>query len=217
MPFPTGHNQPASFVAGQLKDGSSFGTIDAPSFNGQPVKFKIDLRWYKSTLIAVVTVLKADGTTVIEQPSIKQSGYLNNIVQLALPNNVSTLKDLANLVATESKLQSIGLASNQLVPVNATGESIPFEQTADGKVQAYVSAADTAKAAQEAAKQQTAALQQLTNNLTGGTSTSTTGGTSGGMLSTMTTTTKVIIGVVVAVVVGGIIYLATKKKKGGKR
>ncbi len=217
MAFPTGHNQPTGFVAGQLKDGSSFGNIGPVDFNGQKVRFAITLRYYKNTLVAVVGQLKEDGTTVVDPPSIKPRQYLLNIAQLALPNNVQTLKDLAVLVADEAKLTSVGLAPNQLVPVNPSSEPIPFELTADGKVQSFISAADQAKAQAAAAAAQTTALNTLTNSLTGGTSPTGTNTTStGGVLSSMTMTTKIIIGVVVAVVVGGIIYLATKKKKGGK-
>lgn len=217
MAFATGHNAPAGFVAGQLRDGASFGIIDVATFNGQPAKFEVKLRWYKNTLVSVVSVLKPDGT-VIEQPAIKQSQYLLNIVQLALPNNVQSLKDLAALVANASKLSSIGLADGQLVPVNPTNELIPFEMTADGVVKAFISSADVAKQQADAAKTQQTLLTTLANNVAGGATTTTTSPDGTTTTTTgMSTMVKVIIAVVAAVVVGGIIYMATKKKKGGRK
>ena len=217
MAFATGHNPPAGFVAGQLRDGASFGSIDAANFNNQPAKFLITLRYYKNTLIAVVAVTKPDGT-VIEQPTIKQAQYLTNISGLALPNQIQALKDLAGLVATPAKLSAIGLAENQLVPVNPTNDLIPFEMTADGLVKSFVSPADVAKQQAAAATTQQNLLTTLANSVTTGATTTTTA-TDGTTTTTtgMSTMVKVIIAVIAAVVVGGIIYMATKKKKPGRR
>lgn len=218
MAFTPGHNAPANFVAGQLRDGSSFGTIDVGTFNGQPAKFKIDLRYYKNTLVAVVSVLKPDGT-VIEQPSIKQSEYLLNIVQLALPNNVQSLKDLATLVASQTKLSSIGLAPGQLVPVNPTNDLIPFQMSADGLVTSYTSPADVVKQQAAAAQKQQTVLDTIASGFTGGGTTTNTApdGTTTTTTGGMSNMVKIIIAVVAAIVVGGIIYMATKKKKGGRK
>lgn len=224
MAFPTGHNQPAGFVAGQLKDGSSFGTIDVGSFGGQPVKFKIDLRYYRNKLVAISSVLKPDGVTVISPAAIVQRQYLLNIVQLALPNDITTLKTLAPLVADEAGLSSVGLSPTQNVPTNATGDLIPFAMNADGKVESFISAADTAKATVAAAAKTNEVLTQLVSSVTGGnaatggtTTTSGTGTTPTGWAA-MSTTVKVVIGVVVAAVIGGIVYMVMKPgKKGGKK
>ncbi|MVM34988.1 hypothetical protein GO755_33480 [Spirosoma sp. HMF4905] len=215
MAFATGHTARNGFVAGQLRDGDSFGTIDVASYNGQAVKFKIDLRYYKNTLIPVVSVLKASDNTVIEQPAIKQAQYLTNLLGLALPNNIPALKDLAALAPTLSKIQSLGLIDNGLVPVNASNELMPFEQTADGSVKAYVSAADAQKKADDAAATQQTLLTKLTTAVTGDAATTSTSGAT--TTTGMSKTTKIIIAVVAAVVVGGIIYLATRKKKSGGR
>lgn len=212
MAFATGHTARQGFVAGQLRDGDSFGTIDVASYNGQAVKFLIILRYYKNTLVPVVSVLKASDSSVIEQPAIKQAQYITNLIGLALPNNIPALKDLAALCPTVSKLQSIGLIDNGLVPVNVSSELMPFEQTADGSVKTYVSAADAQKKADDAAATQQSLLNKLASTVTGGTTTTTTdAGTSTGMSKTV----KIVIAVVAVVVVGGIIYFATRKKKSG--
>ncbi len=213
MAFATGHTARTGFTAGQLKDGDSFGTIDAPNYGGgaQPSKFKIDLRYYKNTLITIGSRLKTDGT-VVEQPAIVTADWINSIKQIIQPTSIPALNGLASLAPTTAKLTALGLQPAGLVPVNPTGDVIPFEQTADGIVQAYVSPADQVKQQQQQQQVQQNLLTQLTNQVTGnGTSAGTGTGTG------MSTTVKIVIGVVVVAVVGGIIFMATRKKKGGKK
>lgn len=217
MAFATGHTPRSGFVAGQLRDGDSFGTV-AAIFGGQNVLFKFDIRYYNKTLVVLGSKLTADGKTELEKPAVVSASWATGVYNAALPNDVKALKDLISMMPSASTLASIGVKDAQVMPTYPTGDLIPYEQNADGFIKAYVSAADQAKAATDAQKQQTNLLTQLTSAVTGTNNTpGTTTGTSGGSAAGMSMTVKIVIGVVVAVVVGGIIYMATKKKKkGGK-
>lgn len=214
MAFATGHTARTGFVAGQLKDGDSFGTIAAPGYGGgaQPSVYKLDLRFYKNTLIVIGSRLNNSGT-VIEQPTIVPQDWVKSVQNIILPNTIPALKTLADLTPTASKITSLGLTVGGLVPVNATGDLMPYQQDADGNITSYVSPADTAKQQADAAKTQTDLLNKLTTTVTsavgGGTSTTDSG-------TGMSTTVKIVISVAVAAVVGVVIYMVTRKKKGKK-
>ncbi|GAB3568853.1 hypothetical protein GCM10027578_22200 [Spirosoma luteolum] len=216
MAFATGHNPRSGFVAGQLRDGDSFGTIDVANFGGQAVKFKLDIRYYKNQLFVIGSRLSANGQTEIEKPTVVSKAWLQGVNGAAMPNKIQALTDLITLAPSDATMASLGVKDAQVMPTYPTNELIPFEQNADGFVKAFVSAADQAKAQADAQKQQTTLLNQLTSAVTGNTAGGTsTGGT--GTAAGMSMTVKIVIGVVVAAVVGGIIYMATKKKKGGGR
>lgn len=224
MAFATGHKPPANFVAGQLKDGASVGSISSANFGGQPTDFNIVARWYKNKLVALVGRSKPDGT-VMSQPVIVQRQYILNLVDLAINNDIPFLKSFAALVADDAGLASVGLVTTQNVPTNPTGELIPFEMTADGIVKAYTSPVDAAKATQVTAEKTQQILTQIANNgavgnnaLPGGTGAGNTGTPPATGWAGLSMTTKVIVGVVVAVVIGGIVYMVVQKpKKGGRR
>lgn len=221
MAFATGHTPPTGFVAGQLRDGASLGLVDATI--GQPYKFGFTARYYKNQLFIIGTRYASTdttGKTPVGDGGVVSPEWIRGVAGNALPNKIQFLTDLAAISATKAQMAAAGITDGQNFPTNPTGDLIPFEQTADGLVKAYVSATDQAKAAADAQKTQTNLLTTLTNAIvpnaaTGGTGTTT--GTSGAAASGMSMTVKIIIGVVVVTVVGGIIYAVTRKKKGGSK
>lgn len=208
MAFPSGHNPRSGFAAGQLRDGQSIGTFTVTNYvpSGQSsaitVLYDVRVRYYQNTLIAVVGVLKQSDNSVVEAYMVKQAQYLLNVANAVGSTAVPTLRDLATLVASLSKLQSLNIPDNGNVPTQPSDLPIPFQQDADGYVKAYV---DPSEVNQKI-------LETLTSNVTG--STTTTTGTSS---TAKTTTQKVLIGVgIAAAVILAVVLIAkipVKKKK----
>lgn len=198
MAFPSGHTPRSGFAAGQLRDGQSFGTftvanyVPAGTSTGITVLYDVRLRYYQNTLIAVIGVLKQSDNSVVEPYVVKQAQYLLNVANAVGSTAVPTLRDLANQVASLSKLQSLNIPDNGNVPTQASDLPIPFQQDDNGYLKAYVDPAEV--------------NNQILKTLQSNTATTTTTPTS---TSTMTTQTKVLIGVgIAALVVVAVVLIA---------
>lgn len=226
MAFQTGHTPPTGFVAGQLRDGSSVGTFQFPAY-GQygTATVEVFTRYYKNTLVVEVQMSKADGTIIPgENRKIKQAAYLGQLYS-ACTGQPTILKDLSTMAASAAQLVAIGLVDNGNVLISPTSDLIPYELTADGKIQSFVSPVDAAKAA---AAQQTSlvtSISKLAQGVTGTPSTASSVNGSTGTTTTDTTTSTnpawvkyVVYGVIgVVIIVAGMAIAKSFKKKGQKK